>query len=187
MKLENSWTVELIKSLEMMVNLTNVEHLIISFRCRLQTPSVLLELLKQTRKLFSMTLNRYILISLFVDDELCKYLNKMIITLQIAGDFVYSLSDTHNLKKFCETFSNIKLLTCTIKPLDCLLYLLKHLSKLEFLILYSRTNDFGFRNISTRRRSTKTRLKDYHSLEDYFLYTAINSDQEKLRTHFVQL
>ena len=159
MKLENSWTVELIKSLAMMVNLTNVEHLIISYRCRLQTPSVLLELLKQTRKLFSMTLNQYILVSLFGDNELCKYLNEMIIKLQIVDDFEHLLNDPHNLKKFCETFSNIKQLGCTTKPLDCLLYLLKHLSKLEYLTLYSSTNDFGFRIYQLEKEAQKLGLQ----------------------------
>ncbi|CAF1448521.1 unnamed protein product [Didymodactylos carnosus] len=73
----------------------------------------------------------HILQSLFEDDQLCQYLNKMIRKLDIGSFYDKLLDDYDRLTDICQVFSNIEELTCTIYRLDCLLFLIQHFSKLS--------------------------------------------------------
>lgn len=75
--------IEQIEYLKLILNLSNIKHLIISSKCEIESSFVLLELLKQTINLSSISIELEYLQSFFDDEDLCKYLNKMIIKLDI--------------------------------------------------------------------------------------------------------
>jgi hypothetical protein len=121
----NSWN--------MVVNLSNVQDLKISSSCKLKMPCILLQILKQAPQISSISIDKDDLTSLFENDELCKYLNKMIKKLNLLHlwkDLFYT-SDKRN--QFCETFSNIEQLMCEVEPSDSLLFVLKGLPKLSYI------------------------------------------------------
>jgi hypothetical protein len=115
-----------------------VKYLAILDDCRLETLFVLKELFKQTPQLSSLKIVPDVLISLFDDDELCKYLNK-INKLNIVYCRHTSSFHSIDLNKFCEIFSNIEQLICTIDQSDAVLFLLKYLPKLSRMNIFSTT------------------------------------------------
>jgi hypothetical protein len=118
------------------MNLSNLKHIDFSENCRIETSKVLLEFLKEAPQLSSITSYISQLSSFFDDDELCKYLNKMIKKFTVPDTSFRSFKNLNELTKFCQMFSNLEQLTCKINQLDELLYLLNHLSKLSFLKVY---------------------------------------------------
>jgi hypothetical protein len=120
-----------VENLKMIVNLSNVKHLSMVTGCTFETSSVLLEILKQTPQLSSLSINPDILISIFDNDELCKYWNGMIKKLDLKYYPINSLNDIYKLNKLWEIFSNLEQLTCSIRQFDCLLFLIEHLPKLS--------------------------------------------------------
>jgi hypothetical protein len=122
-----------IESLKMIVNLSNVKDLKIWSKCKLKTPSVLLEILKQAPQLSAISIDKDGFTSLFENDELCKYLNKMIKNLKIWNSSKSSFNSSHETDQFCKIFSNIEQLMCRIQQLDSLLFLLKTLPKLSYI------------------------------------------------------
>jgi hypothetical protein len=76
--------------------------------------------------------------SLFDDDELCEYLNK-INKLNIVYCRHTTSFHSIDLNKFCEIFSNIEQLICTTDQSDTVLFLLKYLSKLSRMNIFSTT------------------------------------------------
>jgi hypothetical protein len=96
-----------------------------------------LEFLKEAPQLSSITSYISQLSSFFDDDELCKYLNKMIKKLDFCKTWPCVFDNSDELTKFCQIFSNLEQLTCKINQLDELLYLLNHLTKLSFLKVYA--------------------------------------------------
>jgi EAL domain-containing protein (putative c-di-GMP-specific phosphodiesterase class I) len=117
----------------MIVNLSDVKHLSMVTGCKFETSSVLLKILKESPQLSSISINPDVLISFFDDDELCKYLNKMIKKLDLKYCPINSLNDLYKLDKLWRIFSNVEQVTCRIEELlvDCLLSLLEHLPKLS--------------------------------------------------------
>jgi hypothetical protein len=101
---------------------------------------VFLELLKEASQLSSMIINAKNLQSCFQNDELCKYLNKMIKRLHVH-DTSISFWKYVKLNQFCEIFSNLEDLKCCIDHEDNLLFLLEHLSKLSILKTTYRCED----------------------------------------------
>ncbi|CAF1578837.1 unnamed protein product [Didymodactylos carnosus] len=120
-----------IQSLKVIVNFSTLQELYIPYTFQLETPSVLLEILKGAPHLSSLCIHLDILQSLFEDDQLCQYLNKMIRKLDIGSFYDKLLDDYDRLTDICQVFSNIEELTCTIYRLDCLLFLIQHFSKLS--------------------------------------------------------
>ncbi|CAF1201612.1 unnamed protein product [Rotaria sordida] len=132
-----------IKSLKMIVNLYNLKHLDISFLCKIESSTILLEILKQSPNLSSISVDPNYLLSLFSDNELCKYLNKMIKKLDML---IPSLDKFSKIEQFCKIFSNIEQLKCNITQLDDLLFLLNNLSKLSILkVSDTSTNKFIYK------------------------------------------
>jgi len=84
-----------IESLKMIVNLSSVKDLKIWPKCKLKTPSVLLEILKQAPQLSAISIDKDGFTSLFENDELCKYLNKMIKNLNIWDSSKSSFNSSH--------------------------------------------------------------------------------------------
>jgi hypothetical protein len=134
---------EQIKSLKLIVNLSNIKHLTISSTCHFKTTSVLLQILKQTKQLSSITIDPNILPSLYNDQELCNYLRKMIKKLDVYK-FAHSLflfKPPEVIDQFCQTFSNIEQLKCNSERPEDLLILLTRLSKLSSIKALIKLDD----------------------------------------------
>ncbi|CAF3686690.1 unnamed protein product [Rotaria sordida] len=84
-KNDDSLLREYIESLKMIVNLSNIKHLDISNDHRMEISLVLLEILKEASNLSSIKIAPHILKSLLDNNDLQKYLNKMIRKLNISG------------------------------------------------------------------------------------------------------
>jgi len=122
-------TTKYIEYLKQIVNLSNLKHLDTMSNLKIESSSVFLELLKETSQLSSMIINGKNLQSCFQNDELCKYLNKMIRILHVHDSYI-SLWKYVKLNKFCQIFSNLEHLKCSIDHESNLLFLLEHLPKL---------------------------------------------------------
>jgi hypothetical protein len=131
-----------IESLKMLVNLSSVKHLAIE--CDFKTPSLLLEILKQTPQLFSIKNIRDPLKSLLDDDELCKYLTKMITKFHLVGYSRNPLHDSYNMDLIEEIFPNIEQFTCMTDQKEFIVFLLKLLSKLTRLNVSSCYKTFAY-------------------------------------------
>jgi hypothetical protein len=130
-KNDNSLLRKYIESLKMIVNLSNIKHLDISNDHQMEISSVLLEILKEASNSSSIKIAPHILKSLLDDNDLQKYLNKMIRKLSISGYSLYIFSESTRIKQFCNIFSNIVELRwedCDSKHLS---YLQDQLSKLS--------------------------------------------------------
>ncbi|CAF3760680.1 unnamed protein product [Rotaria sp. Silwood1] len=125
--------VEHVQFLKTIVNLINLKHLNISSKCNIDVSPVLLEILKQSLQLSSLTIDLFALSILFNNDELCRHLNKMINKLDVYKEYDDKLNEFHIIAKLCQVFSNLEQLKCNICQLDSLLFILNNLSKLSFL------------------------------------------------------
>ncbi|CAF0941400.1 unnamed protein product [Rotaria sordida] len=138
-----------ISYLKMIVNLSHIKHLNMSMYERIISSREFLEILKESPKLSTITINSINLNLLLYDDELCKYLNKMITKLNICKEltlrfnipntlenFKSSFNNSKELKNFCKIFSNIEHLECYIMKPNHVLFLLNHLSKLSTMKIH---------------------------------------------------
>jgi hypothetical protein len=126
-------TIEHIYLLKMIVNLSNLKHLTISSTCKMESSSVLLQLIKETLQLSSIDIELQSLRSFFNNDELCKYLNKTITRLDIYRNPSNLFNESGGLEQFCKIFSNLEQLICHIDQDDDLLFLLIHLPNLSIM------------------------------------------------------
>jgi len=125
-----------IKSLNKIVNSSNIKHLGFSETCNVQlSSSLLLELLKELPYVSSLKIDRNDLKSFYNNHELCEYFNRKINTLYIStySSGLYINSDEVDL--LCKTFSNIEELHCYIEKLDDLLSIIRRCSKLSMINL----------------------------------------------------
>ncbi|CAF1170187.1 unnamed protein product [Rotaria sp. Silwood1] len=122
--------------LKFIVNLSNLKHLNIYLYHKMLSSKELLKILKESPKLSWITICPNNLKSLFIDDELCKYLNAMIKKLNIYPYTYSSFINLDELKRFCEIFSNIEQLTCFVRVPNDVLFLLNQLSKLSTINVY---------------------------------------------------
>jgi hypothetical protein len=131
--------------LKTIVNLSNLKHFYLALESHIVSSEGLLEILKEAPQLSSMVIDPDQLISIWDDDELCIYLNKMIKKLDLYG---YSSVILKNVIKFCEIFSNLDHLKCTIDEQDNILYLINHLPKLSILdVVYTISVDNPVRHL----------------------------------------
>jgi hypothetical protein len=130
-----------VELLKMIVNLKNLKHLNISSKCK---TDILLEILKQSPQLSSLTINPLMLLIAFNDDELCRYLNRMIKNLDIYIKHDATSNEFDTTEKFCQVFSNLERLKCNIQLLDDLLFLLNNLPELSFLNVVVSLTDENF-------------------------------------------
>ncbi|CAF4646669.1 unnamed protein product [Rotaria sp. Silwood2] len=138
-----------INYLKIIVNLSHLKHLDMFMYEKIISSKELLEILKESPKLSMITINSTNLKLLFNDDELCKYLNKMIKKLHLDKQFNLSFNNLNQsqnfqpsfhsrneLKKFCEIFSNIEQLICYVIEPDDVLFLVNQLTKLSTMKVY---------------------------------------------------
>ena len=129
---EYELTVTQLEFLHRIVNLSNITSLTIKYDSHI-TSTVLLEILKKTSNLSSLSIETNILIPLLKNRQLCKYLNTKIKTLNIASNAGHRDIKPHQLNLLCKTFSNIEQLYCNIQKLDDLLLILTKCSKLSII------------------------------------------------------
>ncbi|CAF1182923.1 unnamed protein product [Rotaria sordida] len=96
----------------------------------------LLEILKESSKLSCITINSTNLISSFNNDEICKYLKKVMTKLHIDKQFNLSFNNLNKSPKFYEIFSNIEQLIYYVIEPSHLLLLLNQLTKLSIIKIY---------------------------------------------------
>jgi hypothetical protein len=168
-----------IKSLKMIVNLSNVKHLSISSDCKFEASSVLLELLKEAPQISSLNIYLDVLITLFHDDELCKYLNKMIQKLDISNASKTLCANSNELNQICTIFSNLEQLTWAIDDVNALLFMSRHLSKLTRINVYYQSAPHSgrvLRLVEELRRSDINMFVDYDV--DYYTELSIWINKE---------
>ena len=159
-----------LKYLKTVVNLSNLKHLVISFKFEFQTSSVLLELLKEASQLSSLDIHANVFSSLFDNNELCKYLNKMITKLATINHSHGLINDLCDLEQFCKIFSNLKQLACRLDQRDPLLFLLKHLPKLSCITVASVRFIRNSKPAWVEKRSLGGRIiRDYYYSRDHRL------------------
>ncbi|UJR07300.1 hypothetical protein I4U23_011588 [Adineta vaga] len=135
-----------IKSLKMIVNLYNLKQLDIS-SCLLdiESPLVLLLIMKEASNISSLKIRKDTLLSLFSNQDVCEYISKNITELDVLGDYFY---DAYEIMKVCKRFSNIKRLKCYCDGPKHLLLVINELVK------YSKMKVFSFNThmpIQTKR------------------------------------
>ncbi|CAF0927831.1 unnamed protein product [Adineta steineri] len=121
------------QSLPIIVNLSNLKHLSIIRINGIISSTDLLNILKQARKLSSLEIKTSVLMSLLINDELCQYLNEMIKILIIDQYYHAKFIEFNEVNKFCQAFSNIEQLQCSIDHSSVLLYIINHMTKLKDL------------------------------------------------------
>jgi hypothetical protein len=154
-----------IKYLKMIINLSNVRELDMSC-CEPETPALLFELLKDASKLSSLDIHPNVLGIIFDDDKLRKYLNKIITKLNITEKPCGEIDKRCNLKKFCQTFTNLEQLICKLDQQDSFLFLLQNLPKLSYINIFS---------------SSFTRMLNIDSLKELNLSGKYISDYDRHR------
>jgi hypothetical protein len=118
------------------VNLSNLKHLDISTCQRVILSGELLEILKESPQLSSMTIKQNDLILLYHNNQLCQYINKMIKKLNINKHNHFLFDNFDELNKFCLIFSNIEQLICSIMDPIHVIVPLCQLSKLSTIHIY---------------------------------------------------
>ena len=80
-----------------------------------------------------MCINDKRLLSFLEDNELCKYLKKLIKRLYLSYNYEeYVLDTPGKVENLCKVFSNVEEIKCKLKRADDVLVLLNQLSKLSF-------------------------------------------------------
>lgn len=113
------------------VNLSDLQYLLIFDLSVEDIMAILLVILRKTSRLLSLSLGCFDMESFIKNDELCKYLNKTIVALDLVDCYAFNSSD--EVRQFCEIFSNIKQLKYKMREKEDLLYLLNNLSHLSML------------------------------------------------------
>ena len=156
------------------VNFSSIKHLAMISHITLNTPSVLIEILKNASQLSSLEIQLNKLIPVLDDDELYMYLNKMIKILDLEGDGKHFSNNSDKMEQFCLVFSNIEQVTCTIDDKDSLLFLIKHLPKLLLLKIRSPPSPFHDEVSWIKEKAQKLDIKLYIEYYDYdYTYLAI--------------
>jgi hypothetical protein len=169
--------IQQIESIKMNINLFNVSFLGIEENCRIESSSIILEIIKQIPNLSSMTIPREILILSFNNNELCKYLNKMIKKINISRNCdnknIHGMIYYNELSQFCQIFSNLEELQCCIANWNDLIIILNQLTKLSHLktiFLLRRMNDIHTFLQQIRSKLNKNFLYEYWDSSPSTLY-----------------
>ncbi|CAF1312531.1 unnamed protein product [Adineta steineri] len=160
--------------LEMSVNLANIKYLDINHLVHIESPLILLQILKQTPNLSVIGITPQCLISSLTNDELCTYFNKLIKKLLIFAREGLSSIDSNELIKFCETFSNLEQLQCSVQHSNDLMFILEYLSKLSCIKikcsedLHLSVEDLNEKLQELGSKLKKTFLYEFTSQKDIF-------------------
>jgi len=144
--------------LKTIVNFTNINNLSIASNCKFEQPLILLEIVKQSSNLSTLSIHHDTLLPLLVDDQLCAYLSKMIKKLVLFTNKNYedfeiygyegdlysiddSIKDLYQTNKLWTVFENIEQLECTIQHQKSIRFVLESLPKLSHINLTLQTQD----------------------------------------------
>lgn len=171
--------VEYIQYLQQIINLSKLKHLEITDGLRIDDLSILLELFKQTPQLSSMIINEYNLKVALQNEELCQHFNRLICVLDT------SFWPDIQLDRFCEVFSNLEHLACSINHEDNLMFLIEHLPKLSTLKARFRCKE----NPDLKFLRFKTEVEKfnivYHIRKTFIdSDTDANTDEEDAREYY---
>jgi hypothetical protein len=125
--------------LKMIVNFWNIIHLVIGRFLKLETSFVLLKILKESPQLSSLAIHPDVLISLFDNEELCRYLNKTIKRLEITNDVEDLFWSLNHRNQVSKVFSIVEQLICRLYLKSSWLFFIEHLPKLSYINDYSET------------------------------------------------
>ncbi|CAF0800207.1 unnamed protein product [Adineta steineri] len=145
--------------LDMSVNLTNIKYLDINHLVHIESPLILLQILKQTPNLSLIVITRQSLISSLTDDELCTYFNRPIKKLLIIAREDLSSIDSNDL-----------------------MFILGNLSKLSYIkIKYSIYLDLSVEDLNEKLQElgsklNKTFLYEFTSQKESFANNNIYLD-----------
>ena len=143
-----------IEYLKRMVNLNSITHLEISSKSQWNSPSMMLQILKETVHLSSLKIDQVWLKVLYTCPELCSHLAKMIKKLDFRSA-TFQVFDFWKTETICQTFSNLEEFHCDIRDSDDLTEVLLRLSKLFFILsklLYFRLFSFKTNYVETATR-----------------------------------
>jgi hypothetical protein len=172
---ENFKPIRNVEYLKNIIKLSNLKHFDISMCSQVILSGELLIILKQSPQLSSMTINPVDLTSIFNDDELCQYLNKMVKKLDLHETEYCSLSDSDEVNKFCEVFSNVEQLIFISDAPAYSLCLLYRLSKLSTVHIYLSEKDISIN--SNFNMAFTNALRELNFL---FRFKGINTDIAEL-------
>ncbi len=155
-----------IKSLERIMNLSNIEHLLIPICCETKRPTILLKILKAAPHLSSLNIYRCATNILKTNQELCQYTSQMIKKLEFGIYYRSHVCQTHRHQNLIyEVFPNIEQLTCYVPKLDESLLFFNNLSKLSMLTIDFHLNDLGPLNRVKDQLSTFDNVFFYEDLQ----------------------
>ncbi|CAF1531654.1 unnamed protein product [Adineta ricciae] len=120
------------KCLQMMINLSNVKHLILLRKVHSESRNLLIEIFKYTTQLSSLQIFALDLICYFEDDEISKYFNKFI---QKLNTYDNHLGDLDQIKEFCQIFVNLEQLIRSLNS-SHIIFLIKYLPRLKYIDYY---------------------------------------------------
>ncbi len=158
-----------VESIKIKVNLFNLNFLGFEGICEIKSASILLNILKETPNLSSISIPKRILFSFFNNYQLCQYLNKLIKKLtmsEVCKDTnVYDMIYSSELPQFCQIFFNLKQFQCSMEKWDDLIFILSHLPKLAHLSI--TTSAMRPENIDIFLQQIQLKLNK-NFLYDYF-------------------
>jgi hypothetical protein len=128
-----------INSLKTLVNLSNLIHFGISSKFKLNDRSFLLKLLQESPRLSSIKIDAHLVQEVLFFDYYGTsdgHLKKMIKKMDIYKYGYPSIKFRWDLDRFCQIFSNIEQLKCTLVEQNDLLFLFRYLPKLSILKSY---------------------------------------------------
>jgi hypothetical protein len=150
------------QTLTMLVNLSHVKQLDITWNNTKELPLFLLNILKEAPSLSSISIDADSLILLFENKELCEYLNKMIQKWNICKSGYSGSSTFDKIKQFCQICPNIEQLRCYINQWDDLLFLLNRLSKLSTMtVSLFLKRDYEHFNLWMEKEAQKLNFRYY--------------------------
>jgi hypothetical protein len=129
-----------IELLKMIVNLYNLKHLDISSRSlKIESPLVVLSLLKEAPNISSLKIEKDTLFSLFSNREVWEYMSKMITELDIGSN---SFDNLYELMRVQRRFPNMEQLGCNCNRPNDILLIVNELAKLSKMKVFSFITHF---------------------------------------------
>ena len=128
--------VEHINYLKSVVNLSKLKHLFIQECIYIKSSPLMLQVLNETSQLSSIVIDTPALISFLNDNELCECFNRRIKQLETLLLDNCPLINSKTRDLFCQHFSNLERLNCSIEKPDDLLFILIQLPKLSIIQYY---------------------------------------------------
>jgi thiol-disulfide isomerase/thioredoxin len=130
-----------IECLKTIVNLCHLTHLDISSECRLKSPYIMLQLLREAPYISSLKINKDALFSLLNNDQLCECFNQRIKKLDFISFDDTTYLGSNEIAKLCRIFSNMEQFRCNISHPEHWQLILNQLSKLLYLKAFSYETD----------------------------------------------